>query len=43
MQITLEEIQKKFEGLPEDLKWAIMAAQVDDHINKCGTDGTTLS
>ncbi len=32
MEITLEEIQKKFEGLPEDLKWAIMAANVDENI-----------
>ena len=32
MEITLEEIQKKFESLPEDLKWAIMAANVDDNI-----------
>jgi hypothetical protein len=32
MEITLEEIQKKFEGLPEDLKWAIMGANIDDKI-----------
>jgi hypothetical protein len=32
MEITLEEIQKKFESLPENLKWAIMAANVDDNI-----------
>ena len=32
MEITLEEIQKKFESLPENLKWAIMGANVDDTI-----------
>lgn len=32
MEITLEEIQKKFDSLPEDLKWAIMGANVDDNI-----------
>lgn len=32
MQITLEEIQKKFESLPENVKWAIMGANVDDNI-----------
>lgn len=31
-EISLEEIQKKFESLPEDLKWAIMGAKVDDNI-----------
>lgn len=36
MEITLEEIQKKFENLPEDLKWAIMAANVDDNIISIG-------
>ena len=36
MEITLEEIQKKFETLPEDLKWAIMAANVDDNIIDIG-------
>jgi len=36
MEITLEEIQKKFENLPEDLKWAIMAANVDDKIIEIG-------
>ena len=38
MQITLEEIQKKFESLPEDLKWAIMAANVDEKITQIGKD-----
>lgn len=36
MEISLEEIQKKFEGLPEDLKWAIMGAKVDDNIIDIG-------
>src|SRR5438105_1495225 len=36
MEITLEEIQKKFESLPEDIKWAIMAANVDDNIIDIG-------
>ena len=36
MEITLEEIQKKFESLPEDLKWAIMGANVDDKIIEIG-------
>ncbi|MFA5778013.1 MAG: hypothetical protein WC870_00775 [Candidatus Paceibacterota bacterium] len=36
MEITLEEIQKKFESLPEDLKWAIMAANVEDNIIEIG-------
>src|SRR3989344_2084050 len=36
MEITLEEIQKKFESLPEDLKWAIMGAKVDDNIIEIG-------
>jgi len=37
-EITLEEIQKKFESLPEDLKWAIMAANVDEKITQIGKD-----
>lgn len=36
MEITLEEIQQKFDSLPEDLKWAIMAANVDDNIIDIG-------
>jgi hypothetical protein len=36
MEITLEEIQKKFESLPEDLKWAIMGANVDDKVIEIG-------
>ncbi|MFZ3011600.1 MAG: hypothetical protein WA060_01200 [Minisyncoccia bacterium] len=36
MEISLEEIQKKFESLPEDLKWSIMAANVDDNIIEIG-------
>ncbi len=36
MEISIEEIQKKFESLPEDLKWAIMAADVDNKIMEIG-------
>jgi hypothetical protein len=36
MEITIEEMQKKFEGLPEDLKWAIMGANVDEKIIEIG-------
>ena len=32
MEISIEDIQKKFEELPEDLKWAIMGANIDEHI-----------
>jgi hypothetical protein len=38
MEITLEEIQKKFESLPENLKWAIMAANVDDNLIEIGRE-----
>jgi len=38
MEITLEEIQKKFEELPEDLKWAIIEAKVDDSIIEIGKE-----
>lgn len=36
MEITIEEIQKKFDNLPEDLRWAIMAADVDEKITEIG-------
>ncbi|MEI6581087.1 MAG: hypothetical protein WCO07_02865 [bacterium] len=36
MEITLEEIQKKFASLPEDLRWAIMAAKVDEKVTAIG-------
>jgi len=36
MEITLEEIRKKFGELPEDLQWAIVAAKVDDNIVEIG-------
>ncbi|MFA6524477.1 MAG: hypothetical protein WC264_03660 [Candidatus Paceibacterota bacterium] len=38
MEITLEEIQKKFESLPEDLRWAIMAVNVDEKITEIGKE-----
>ncbi len=36
MEVSIEEIQQKFESLPEDLKWAIMAVKVDDKIIEIG-------
>ncbi len=43
MEISLEEIQKKFESLPEGLKWAVMAANVDDNIIEIGkTEGLNV-
>jgi len=36
MEITLEEIQNKFESLPENLKWAIMDANIDENITSIG-------
>lgn len=36
MEITLQEIQQKFEELPENLKWAIMAANIDEHLTTIG-------
>lgn len=36
MEITIEEIQKKFSELPEDLQWAIMGAKIDDNIMEVG-------
>jgi hypothetical protein len=36
MQITLKEIQQKFEELPENLKWAIMTTNIDEHITIIG-------
>ena len=38
MQITIEEIQNKFEKLPEDLKWAIMSAKIDEKLMQIGKD-----
>lgn len=38
MEITIEEIQKKFESLPEDLRWAIMGADVDNKIIEIGKE-----
>lgn len=36
IEITIEEIQKKFESLPEELKWAIMKSEVDEKITELG-------
>ena len=38
LEITIDEIQKKFESLPEDLKWAIMGAKVDENITVIGQE-----
>jgi hypothetical protein len=38
MEITLEEIQNRFDSLPENLKWAIMEAEIDDKITEIGKD-----
>jgi len=35
-EITLEEIQSRFESLPEDLKWAIMATNIDEKLTEIG-------
>ncbi len=36
IEITIDEIKEKFDKLPEDLKWAIMGANIDDHIIDIG-------
>lgn len=36
LEITIDEIKEKFETLPEDLKWAIVGANIDDHIIDIG-------
>jgi hypothetical protein len=36
MEITLEEIKNKFEKLPEDLRWAIIASNIDENITSIG-------
>ncbi len=36
MEITIEEIQKKFDELPEDIKWAIIEADVENKIIEIG-------
>lgn len=36
MEITIKEIKNKFESLPEDLKWAIVEANVDENILSIG-------
>ena len=43
MEISIEDMQKKFEELPEDLRWAIMAANVDEKIAEIGSrDGLNV-
>lgn len=36
MEISIEDIQKKFEELPEDIKWAIIEADVENKILEIG-------
>ncbi|HEU0085544.1 MAG TPA: hypothetical protein VFQ59_01125 [Candidatus Paceibacterota bacterium] len=36
MDITIEDIQKKFDSLPEEIKWAISKADVDENIIEIG-------
>ena len=36
MDISIEEIQKKFDSLSEDMKWVIMGANVDEKITEMG-------
>lgn len=36
MDISIEEIQEKFDGLPEDIKWLIMQADMDGKITEIG-------
>jgi hypothetical protein len=36
MELSIEDIQNKFEKLPEDLKWAIMGAKIDEKLMQIG-------
>lgn len=36
MEISIENIKRKFEKLPEDLKWAIIECNIDEKIKKIG-------
>lgn len=38
MEITIEELKKKFDELPEDLRWAIISAEVDKNIMELGSE-----
>jgi len=37
MELSIEDIKNKFEKLPEDLKWAIMGANIDEKLMQIGT------
>lgn len=37
MELSLEDIKNKFEKLPEDLKWAIMGANIDEKLMQIGS------
>lgn len=36
IEITIEQIQEKFNSLPEELRWAIMSSNVDEKITELG-------
>ncbi len=36
MELSIEDIKNKFEKLPEDLKWAIMSAKIDEKVVAIG-------
>lgn len=36
MELSIEDIKNKFEKLPEDLKWAIMSAKIDEKVLAIG-------
>ena len=36
MELSIEDIQNKFEKLPEDLRWAIMGAKIDEKLVQIG-------
>lgn len=37
MELTIEDIKNKFDKLPEDLKWAIMGAKIDEKLMQIGS------
>jgi len=37
MELSIEDIKNKFEKLPEDLKWAIMGANIDQKLMQMGS------
>lgn len=37
MELSIEDIKNKFEKLPEDLKWAIIGAKIDEKLMQIGS------